>query len=155
MQKKLRSRSDLLHGRCISQLHQRTVDWIHRFSLCISYHNFTQNIVAKCIQFSANTGGLLGLFMGFSVLSLIEIFYFITLRPYCKSVQHHRSKKNTKSIARNSRHEAGITHSNCLDCSLPGYDQQSSRKKIDSTRGNDAHMQIHQRNNWINHPYMN
>lgn len=30
----------------------------------------------------ANIGGLLGLFMGFSVLSVIEIVYFLTLRPY-------------------------------------------------------------------------
>lgn len=27
-------------------------------------------------------GGLLGLFMGFSVISVIEIFYFISIRPY-------------------------------------------------------------------------
>lgn len=32
---------------------------------------------------TASTGGLLGLFMGFSVVSLIEIIYFGTLRPYC------------------------------------------------------------------------
>lgn len=30
----------------------------------------------------ANCGGLLGLFSGFSVLSLIEIIYYITLRFY-------------------------------------------------------------------------
>lgn len=165
MQEKLCSRSDLLHRRGFSQLHQRRIDWIHRFPMCISSHDSTQNTVAKYVQFSANTGGLLGLFMGFSVLSLIEIFYFITLRPYCKSIQHHQSKTNTKSIARHSPHETGITHSNCLAWfSLPGngrndFDQQDRRNKIDSTRGklhrNDAHMQIHQRNNWINHPYMN
>lgn len=38
---------------------------------------------------SANTGGLLGLFMGFSVVSIIEIIYFISLRPYCA---HRRDK---------------------------------------------------------------
>lgn len=32
---------------------------------------------------TANTGGLLGLFMGFSVISLVEILYFMTIRPYC------------------------------------------------------------------------
>lgn len=31
-------------------------------------------------DFLANCGGLLGLFLGFSFLSLIEIFYFFTLR---------------------------------------------------------------------------
>lgn len=33
--------------------------------------------------FTANTGGLLGLFMGFSVVSIIELLYFMTFRPYC------------------------------------------------------------------------
>ncbi|XP_056634912.1 pickpocket protein 28-like [Diorhabda sublineata] len=34
-------------------------------------------------DFLANFGGLLGLFVGFSLLSLIEIIYFLTLRIYC------------------------------------------------------------------------
>ncbi|KAI8424618.1 hypothetical protein MSG28_003051 [Choristoneura fumiferana] len=33
-------------------------------------------------DFLANCGGLLGLFLGFSFLSLVEIFYFCTLRGY-------------------------------------------------------------------------
>lgn len=32
---------------------------------------------------SANTGGLLGLFMGFSFLSAVEVIYFISLRLWC------------------------------------------------------------------------
>nr|XP_036677039.1 pickpocket protein 28 [Drosophila suzukii] len=36
-------------------------------------------------RFKANTGGLLGLFMGFSIFSVIEIFFYITVRPYCAS----------------------------------------------------------------------
>lgn len=35
-------------------------------------------------EFLANLGGLLGLALGFSALSVIEIFYFITIRPYCQ-----------------------------------------------------------------------
>ncbi|XP_047984439.1 pickpocket protein 28-like [Leguminivora glycinivorella] len=34
-------------------------------------------------DFLANCGGLLGLFLGFSFLSLVEIFYFCTLRLWC------------------------------------------------------------------------
>lgn len=38
----------------------------------------------RCVSsFAANTGGLLGLFMGFSVVSIIELLYFMTFRPYC------------------------------------------------------------------------
>lgn len=34
-------------------------------------------------DFLANCGGLLGLFMGFSFLSIVEIFYFLTVRVLC------------------------------------------------------------------------
>lgn len=34
-------------------------------------------------DFLANVGGLLGLFMGFSILSLIEIIYYVTIRLAC------------------------------------------------------------------------
>ncbi|KAF2886730.1 hypothetical protein ILUMI_19443, partial [Ignelater luminosus] len=35
------------------------------------------------VDFLANCGGLLGLFIGFSFLSVMEIFYFLTLRLIC------------------------------------------------------------------------
>lgn len=38
-------------------------------------------LIVKLI--AANTGGLLGLFMGFSVVSIVELIYFMTFRPYC------------------------------------------------------------------------
>lgn len=34
-------------------------------------------------DFFANFGGLLGLFIGFSLLSLIELFYYLTIRILC------------------------------------------------------------------------
>jgi amiloride-sensitive sodium channel len=34
-------------------------------------------------DFLANCGGLLGLFTGFSFLSIVEIFYFLSLRLIC------------------------------------------------------------------------
>lgn len=36
----------------------------------------------------------MSLFMGFSVISIIEIIYFITLRPYCA----HRRSKEEKQV---------------------------------------------------------
>ncbi|XP_077285587.1 pickpocket protein 28-like isoform X2 [Arctopsyche grandis] len=47
-------------------------------------------------DFLANCGGLLGLFLGFSILSLIEIVYFITLRAFC-NLKSKISGKKTKS----------------------------------------------------------
>ncbi|KAJ8935302.1 hypothetical protein NQ318_015336 [Aromia moschata] len=39
-------------------------------------------------DFLANFGGLLGLFTGFSLLSLMEIIYFLTLRIFCNRRQY-------------------------------------------------------------------
>jgi amiloride-sensitive sodium channel len=36
-------------------------------------------------DFLANFGGLLGLFTGFSVLSLMEILYFLSVRMICNT----------------------------------------------------------------------
>ena len=61
------------------------------------------------IQFIGSTGGLLGLFLGFSVVSLIEIFYMIFLWFANKVTQHSSSvnmdkyeshNKNGKNIKR-------------------------------------------------------
>lgn len=35
------------------------------------------------IGFTANSGGLLGLFLGFSFLSAVEIGYHLTIRLWC------------------------------------------------------------------------
>jgi hypothetical protein len=48
-----------------------------------AYSGNTKNELIGFTEFLSNTGGLLGLFMGFSVISLMEIIYFLTLRPYC------------------------------------------------------------------------
>lgn len=40
------------------------------------------------VDFFSNTGGLLGLFIGFSVTSAIEILYFLTLRIICNTKKY-------------------------------------------------------------------
>lgn len=40
--------------------------------------------------FLANCGGFLGLFMGFSILSLVEIFYYSTIRTLCNYFMRKR-----------------------------------------------------------------
>lgn len=56
---------------------------IHIFFSDTAYGGFTKNELFGFTEFLSNTGGLLGLFMGFSVISLVEILYFMSLRPYC------------------------------------------------------------------------
>lgn len=51
-------------------------------------------------KFPANTGGLLGLFMGFSIFSVIEIFFYITVRPYCASrTLRQRHKRRLEQLS--------------------------------------------------------
>jgi Amiloride-sensitive sodium channel len=42
----------------------------------------------------SNFGGMLGLFMGFSLISLAEVVYFSTLRLYQNLMEMHLTKKN-------------------------------------------------------------
>lgn len=49
-------------------------------------------------MFIANVGGLLSLFMGFSVFSIIEIIYFITLRPYCALKKRMASRNDANVV---------------------------------------------------------
>ncbi|XP_044256465.1 pickpocket protein 28-like [Tribolium madens] len=42
------------------------------------------------IDFVANFGGLLGLFTGFSILSLMEIIYFLSVRILCNKVLYRK-----------------------------------------------------------------
>lgn len=62
--------------------------------LCLIFKILNENQKQKqqFVLFLANTGGLLGLFMGFSVVSLVEIFYFTAVRPIFK--RHHHGKNN-------------------------------------------------------------
>ncbi|XP_027853700.2 pickpocket protein 28-like [Aphis gossypii] len=46
-------------------------------------------------QFMGNVGGIMGLCLGFSFLSLVEIIYFLTLRPF---VNFCNSKKKLKKV---------------------------------------------------------
>ncbi|XP_013179934.1 PREDICTED: sodium channel protein Nach [Papilio xuthus] len=49
-------------------------------------------------DFLANCGGLLGLFMGFSILSVAEILYFLTLRIFCMVGRKRNSKKQANNM---------------------------------------------------------
>lgn len=66
--------------------------------LCKNKLNRDENsnyLTKKKLLLSANIGGLLGLFMGFSIFSIIEIFYFILIRPYCNCMRDAARRRQT------------------------------------------------------------
>ncbi|XP_045472093.1 pickpocket protein 28-like isoform X2 [Harmonia axyridis] len=56
-----------------------------------------KSVVFDFTDLVSNSGGLLGLFVGFSLLSLIEFLYFLTLRLICKKVRRPRRRENKLS----------------------------------------------------------
>ncbi|KAL1488870.1 hypothetical protein ABEB36_014665 [Hypothenemus hampei] len=70
-------------------LNQKNVNKKIRMSRLTIYFRKSQfvtsirNELYGVADFMASIGGLLGLFTGFSVLSIIEIFYFLTIRLFC------------------------------------------------------------------------
>lgn len=56
-------------------------------------------------DFLANCGGLLGLFMGVSILSLVEIIYYLTIRLFCNLKMRNERKR---SVARRQSSIPGI-----------------------------------------------
>ena len=53
-------------------------------------------------DFLSNCGGLLGLFMGFSILSIIELLYYLSFRWICGnkgSIEDEQSVDGTSSIS--------------------------------------------------------
>ncbi|XP_074108181.1 pickpocket protein 28 [Cotesia typhae] len=65
---------------------------VHLFFVNSQFPKYVKSELFGFIEFLSNTGGLLGLFMGFSFLSVVEIFYFITLRLWCRIQWNERSK---------------------------------------------------------------
>ncbi|XP_046741816.1 pickpocket protein 28-like [Diprion similis] len=57
---------------------------VHLYFVDSQFTAHVKNELFGFTELLSNTGGLLGLFMGFSFLSLVEIIYFITLRLWCR-----------------------------------------------------------------------
>ncbi|XP_016984383.1 pickpocket protein 28 [Drosophila rhopaloa] len=58
---------------------------LHFYYMTNIFRSTTKSEMFGFTEFLSNTGGLLGLFMGFSIFSVIEVFFYITVRPYCAS----------------------------------------------------------------------
>uniref|UniRef100_A0A182WSG5 Pickpocket n=1 Tax=Anopheles quadriannulatus TaxID=34691 RepID=A0A182WSG5_ANOQN len=65
------------------------------------YRSFTKGELVGFTDFLSNVGGLLGLFLGFSIISLIEVIYFVTLRPYCAKRKQQRINRKEQNVEAN------------------------------------------------------
>jgi amiloride-sensitive sodium channel len=67
--------------------------------------------VNYALSVAANTGGLLGLFLGFSFLSAVEAIYFISMRLWCNVIQRHSHAANKQNslLLNNCTHASVVT----------------------------------------------
>lgn len=76
-----------------------------RLSIFFKEHQFITSKRSELYgqtDFLANCGGLLGLFMGVSVLSIVEVIYYFTLRLGCSlRLRRHRQRKSIR-LSRNT-----------------------------------------------------
>lgn len=74
-----------------------TIDLICKLRklLCVLIFIFVSKLSCTCFSCfnAANAGGLLGFCMGFSILSVLEFVYYITMRLFFK-IYRTRSEKN-------------------------------------------------------------
>ncbi|KAK0183188.1 hypothetical protein PV327_001254 [Microctonus hyperodae] len=57
---------------------------VHLYFVESQFPKYVKSELFGFIDFLSNIGGLLGLFMGFSFLSAVEVIYFMTLRVWCR-----------------------------------------------------------------------
>ncbi|XP_063360609.1 pickpocket protein 28-like, partial [Cydia amplana] len=94
------------YNNSIKMIHNRTLQDNRRYSRLEIYFKEPRFVSMRrselfgLTDFLANCGGLLGLFLGFSFLSFVEIFYFCTLRLWCtlKNDMKNEKKKLKESV---------------------------------------------------------
>ncbi|XP_075157996.1 pickpocket 28 [Haematobia irritans] len=102
---------------------------MHFYFVSNTFRGTTKSEMFGFTEFLSNTGGLLGLFMGFSIFSLIEIIYYITVRPYCAArtieLEHKRKHEGSRYFRK---------HLKKVENSAKGIKQKSWIKRIKNTR---------------------
>ncbi|EZA54394.1 pickpocket protein 28 isoform X1 [Ooceraea biroi] len=71
----------------------KNVAVVHLFFVDSQFTKYVKNELFGFTEFLSSTGGLLGLFMGFSFLSAMEIVYFLTLRAWCRMYRRRQAAK--------------------------------------------------------------
>jgi amiloride-sensitive sodium channel len=78
---------------------QKNVAVVHVYFQEKVFRSFTKGELIGFTEFLSNTGGLLGLFLGFSVISLVELIYFLSIRPYC-AVRRLMKERDVEEVRR-------------------------------------------------------
>ncbi|XP_076678005.1 pickpocket protein 28 [Andrena cerasifolii] len=71
---------------------------VHLFFVDSQFTKYMKNELFGFTEFLSSTGGLLGLFMGFSFLSLVEIIYFLILRMWCRLYKNRHVPHNVLQV---------------------------------------------------------
>ncbi|XP_059048648.1 pickpocket protein 28-like [Achroia grisella] len=89
-----------LNKRLVKQLartFKKTVEYFAENMLVVHFYfdddtftRLTKGEIFGLTEFLSNTGGLLGLCMGFSVMSAVELLYYLTLRALCMGRRERR-----------------------------------------------------------------
>lgn len=101
-QRKYSSGAFVFCGFPIHEICEERALWIYRVSMWVHYPTRLTQEKNHKYKFTASTGGLLGLFMGFSFLSVMEIVYFLTIRLVCR--WYNVRQKPQKSTAQHKTH---------------------------------------------------
>ncbi|XP_059487052.1 pickpocket protein 28-like [Neocloeon triangulifer] len=78
---------------------------VHLFFTETEVATYQMDEIFGFADFLGSTGGLLGLFLGFSILSVVEVLYFLTLRLMCSWRRYHPGVSPTSSARIPRRHE--------------------------------------------------
>ncbi|KAK5646215.1 hypothetical protein RI129_004679 [Pyrocoelia pectoralis] len=86
-------------------LKKKTIDYIrdniivvHVFYEITEFSRFTKQEVYGISDMISSVGGILGLFLGFSLLSIVEIVYHLSLKLICSSIRAKRQLRSEKNV---------------------------------------------------------
>ncbi|KAJ8686888.1 hypothetical protein QAD02_022682 [Eretmocerus hayati] len=86
------------YRRISDEYFQKNVALVHIFFIDTSYLKYTKNELYGFAELLSNTGGLLGLFMGFSLLSITEFIYYFTIRLWARMLRRRRNGKDINRL---------------------------------------------------------
>lgn len=79
------------------RLDVRNIAIVHIFFRESFFRGQNKGELVDLTDFLSKLGGLLGLFMGFSFFSVIELIYFMSLRPFFNRIRSCKKRGNTKN----------------------------------------------------------